>query len=302
MPRLCRFGLFTAAACLTVLFLLPSCTSRFRSTLKALPPPLNESGLELTEFDSALLGKKMAVYVYLPPDYRPDRTYPVLYLFHGFGNSETEWFDYHKLNETADRLIADGKIKPLVIACPRMDNSWRIDSGDCRILGPVARKALYAGPYETYFLNEVVRLVEDRYRVARNPEGRFIGGISMGGFAALHIGFRHPDLFGKIGGHSPALKGNLIPDFFLYTKKQKRSAYDPLILARRRDLSAVRIFIDCGEQDSLYPGAVELRDILENRKLRVTFFSAPGTHSSEYWHANLERYLLFYAGTGQNQQ
>ena len=291
--------------CLSVILLLDSlllfgsCDSKFKKTIESLPPPKTGPGLEKIEFESALLGKKMGLYVYLPPGYRADRTFPVLYLLHGFGNDEIEWFDYHSLNKVADALILAGKIEPLVIVAPRMDNSWGIDSGKCAMLGATPRRALYNGPYESYFLKEVIYLTESRYSVSRRPEGRSIGGISMGGFAALHIGFRHPELFAKIGGHSPALKGSQIPDFFLYAKNRQRADNDPLELAKRSHLEKCMIFIDCGEQDGLYPGVAELRDILTKRNLQVTFFSAPGAHTAAYWHPNLERYLLFYAGKRQ---
>ena len=296
MRRNCFIRCAQAALLLSALLTLEACASKFEKTVSALPKPRTEAGLELTEFDSELLGKKMAVYVYLPPGYRTDKTYPVVYLLHGYSNNEIEWFDYHHLNAVADRLIAEGKIEPVVIVAPRMDNSWGIDSGKPQMLGPTPRRALYNGPYETYFLKEVMYLVESRYNVSKNAEGRSIGGISMGGFAALHIGFRHPELFAKIGAHSAALAGTQIPEFFLYTKEQKRSEYDPLELAKTSKLDGNKIFIDCGEQDGFFAGDTKLRDILTGRNLKVTFYSAPGAHTAAYWHPNLERYLLFYAG------
>ena len=118
----------------------------------------------------------------------------------------------------------------------------------------------------------------------------------MGGFSALHIGFRHPELFARIGGHSAAIRGWDVPEFFIYSKERKRSEHDPIELARTRDLKGARVFLDCGEEDALIEGARELAGALKERNVDVTFVSAPGGHNGAYWHANLERYLLFYAG------
>ncbi len=278
------------------LFSLVSCDSGFKQAARALPPPRSEPGLERLEFQSEILGKTMALYAYLPPGYSPGRDWPVLYLLHGFGNDEIEWFEYHKLHEVADGMIRAGVMEPTVIIAPRMDNSWGIDSGKPAMNGSTPRRALFNGQYETYFLEEVMYLAEARYRASKNPSARSLGGISMGGYAALHIAFRHPDLFARVGGHSPALGGPNVPDFFLYAKPRKRADVDPIELARRKNLRDVRVFLDCGTNDSLFPGSEELAGVLSERNVDVTFHSAPGAHSASYWHPNLARYLRFYAG------
>ncbi|HNY21102.1 MAG TPA: alpha/beta hydrolase-fold protein [Treponemataceae bacterium] len=272
-------------------------SARFGKTIAALPEPRKAAGTERFEFDSALLGKKMGLYVYLPPDYSPDKTYPVLYLLHGFGNDEIEWFDYHHLDQVANALIAEGTLKPLVIVAPRMDNSWGIDSGKPKMNGLTAKRALFNGPYEKYFLTEVMRLAESRYPVSKKPEERYLGGISMGGYAALHIGFRNPGLFSRIGGHSPALKGQQIPDYFLYAPDRKKADNDPLELAKTAKLESNAIFIDCASDDGLFAGAKECADTLKARGLNVEFSTGEGAHTAAYWHPNLGRYLSFYAGS-----
>ncbi|MCD1653618.1 esterase family protein [Treponema zuelzerae] len=281
---------------LAAIFALCSCDSAFKRTTAELPPLPAEPGLERIEFHSAILGKTMALYAYLPPGYSSEREWPVLYLFHGFGNNEIEWFEYHKLGEVADRLIALGLMKPTIIIAPRMDNSWGIDSGKPAMNGPSPKRALFSGPYESYFLKEVMYLAETRYRASKERSERSLGGISMGGFAALHIGFRHPELFARVGGHSPALRGPQIPDYFLYAKPRKTAEVDPIALARKKNLRGMSVFVDCGADDSLFAGCKELADVLSERKADVAFFSAPGAHNAAYWHPNLARYLRFYAG------
>jgi pimeloyl-ACP methyl ester carboxylesterase len=265
--------LFASVIAFATILALASCDSAFKRTAAALPPPLAKPGLERIEFQSALLGKTMAVYAYLPPGYSPEREWPVLYLLHGFGNNEIEWFEYHKLGEVADRLIAAGLMKPTVIIAPRMDNSWGIDSGKPAMNGPSPKRALFS--VNTSRTSSRKSCTWRKPGIApRRPSERSLGGISMGGFAALHIGLRNPELFARVGGHSPALRGKDIPDYFLYAKPRKTADIDPIALARTKNLRGTSVFVDCGEGDSLFAGCEELARVLSERKANVTFFSA----------------------------
>ena len=78
--------LFAAIIAFASIFSFASCDSEFKRSTAGLPPPPAKPGLERIEFRSALLGKTMALYAYLPPGYSPEREWPVLYLLHGFGN------------------------------------------------------------------------------------------------------------------------------------------------------------------------------------------------------------------------
>ncbi len=288
--------LFASILAFASIIAFASCGSDFKRTSGELPTPLAQPGLERLEFPSALLGKTMALYAYLPPGYSSEREWPVLYLLHGFGNDEIEWFEYHKLGEVADRLIAVGLMEPTIIIAPRMDNSWGIDSGKPAMNGPSPKRALFSGQYESYFVKEIMYLAETRYHASKERSKRSLGGISMGGFAALHITFRNPELFARVGGHSPALRGKEIPDYFLYAKPRKKTAVDPIELARTKNLRGMSVFLDCGTDDSLFAGCEELARVLSERKADVTLFTAPGAHNASYWHPNLARYLRFYAG------
>ena len=60
--------------------------------------------------------------------------------------------------------------------------------------------------YEDYFIKEVIPLIDKEFNTIKTKEGRYVGGISAGGYAALHNSFRHQDLFSKVGGHMPAIE------------------------------------------------------------------------------------------------
>lgn len=127
-----------------------------------------------------------------------------------------------------------------------------------------------------------------------------IGSISMGGYIALRTAFKHPDIYGKAGGHSPALYTkwpNEDMEGWLYPDEKLRQEGDPFILAKSKDLSDLKVYIDCGDKDSpMLPGCEKLHSILRDNKVNVKYFLSPGAHTNEYWYKNLASYFSFYAG------
>lgn len=126
--------------------------------------------------------------VYLPGGYDEDtlRTYPVLYLMHGGGESHTVWQQRGNLCHLADSLIGNGTIGEMVIVCPEANKNNMI---------------YFNAPhwkFEDYFFNELVPYVEMTYRVRADKGGRAIAGFSMGGGAATVYGVHHPEMFSMV--------------------------------------------------------------------------------------------------------
>ncbi|MBO9598012.1 MAG: esterase family protein [Cohnella sp.] len=251
----------------------------------------DSSVVQRVSFRSEALDRKMNMNVYLPADYDPEQRYPVLYLIHGYGGDEKAWTDLG-IDKTADRLIADGKIKPLLIVMPAMNNSYGINSSQ--------------GKYEDYLAEDVVSYVDAHYGTIADRSGRSIGGLSMGGFISLHTAFLHPDMFGKVGGHSPAI---FVDDWsttggvnglkaFLYPTEEARRERDPLLLAETLDLSTLEVYLDCGEQDyyKFYDGSEKLYKLLQSKGVPAQYHHKPGEHDGAYWMSMEEDYLKFYDG------
>jgi enterochelin esterase-like enzyme len=130
--------------------------------------------------------------IYLPGSYNTNnqKSYPVLYLMHGGGGSNTDWEKIHHLSEVANRLISNGNIDEMVIVCAEGNqqnmmyfNAERDNNGT-----PDWK-------YEDYFFNEFIPYIEKTYRVRTDKGGRAIGGFSMGGGAATVYGVHHPECF-----------------------------------------------------------------------------------------------------------
>lgn len=148
------------------------------------------------------------VFVYLPPSYRAESTrrYPVLYLLHGASSSPREWFDgtYQGLDLTKalDSLIAAHAIPEFIVVAPdvlnKLQASWYANS-------------TVLGDWEDFIVSDLLRHIETTYRTDNRAAQRALVGHSMGGFGALTIGFKHPDVFGMVYAISPCCIGFVGP-------------------------------------------------------------------------------------------
>ncbi len=246
---------------------------------------------------SAILQRGMPVRVYLPPGYSRRRAYPVLYLFHGQLENQAMWEDLGLFAE-ASALIEAGEIRPLIIVTPYIDNSFGVNTGSAWMTSdPRGFKVRYPeGRFEDYILREMMPTIERKFAIHARRETRWIGGISMGGFAALHAAFRHPERFGRVGAHSPALPPPhwnwLFPDFDTIRDRH------PQLLAATRDLHGMAIYLDCGTEDDygFHTQVQQLGETLKTRDATLQLALQPGRHNRAYWAAHLADYLRFYAG------
>lgn len=165
--------------------------------------------LQVTGGGGAAAGSVRDVLVWLPPGYGadPGRAYPVLYLLDGQNVFEAapgtpgEW----GADETAQRLVSEGAVEPLVIvAVPH--------AGAARVSEYLPVPALEgvepaAGAFLEFLAREVMPRVERAFRVRTDREGRGIGGSSLGGVFAVYAAAERPDLFGRLLVESPTPMG-----------------------------------------------------------------------------------------------
>lgn len=169
---------------------------------------INTSKAEQTKIYSEILKKEMGISLYLPHNYDCLSHLPVLYFLHGRSGNENILFELDIL-KTADLLIQQKIIKPLIIVCPRIDNSRGVNSSMTTrevTSSNFNGRTINLGRYEDYFIKEVIPFIDTNYKTITSREGRFVGGASAGGYAALNYGLRYPELFSKVGGHMPALE------------------------------------------------------------------------------------------------
>jgi enterochelin esterase-like enzyme len=158
----------------------------------ALATPAAAGELRREAFPSVALRRDMPYKVYVPDGYATSlRRYPVLYLLHGAGGDENAWAEQGGIKEKADKLIADGTIPPILIVMPGCPGCWWVDGA--------ADKA------ETAFWSELVPTIGRRYRTIEQREGRYIAGLSAGGYGAIHYALKYPERIAAIAAFSPAI-------------------------------------------------------------------------------------------------
>jgi enterochelin esterase-like enzyme len=259
---------------------------------------MNESKIEKITFQSKILGKEMALIVYLPEDYEKFATLPVLYFLHGRSGNENIMFDAD-INTTADRMIKNREIKPMIIVCPRIENSRGINSSEiCKEVKDTFNQIINIGMYEDYFIKEIIPSIDNAFNTIKDRTGRFIGGASAGGYAALHNAFRHQDMFIKVGGHMPAIELKLEEDdkpHFIDLEKWEK--YDPITIAKNNIIASdIDVYLDAGDEDEggFYEGCSILNNILKENGINSQNYIFPGHHNVEYIKSNIEKYLKFY--------
>jgi enterochelin esterase-like enzyme len=221
-------------------------------------------------------------YVYTPPGYDPKakKPYPVLYLLHGWSDSDSGWTVVGHADLILDNLLAESRIKPMVVVMPLAygDMSFLHSFNVWEDQTAIDRNT---GLFTQALLTEILPRVEAEYHVSNNRNDRAIAGLSMGGLESLEIGLTHSDQFAWIGGFSSAIH-NLD-----YTKTL--SSLDPKTANLRL------LWIACGTEDSLINPNRKLIAFLKTKDMPVTSIEIPGLHTWMVWRDNLIHFapLLF---------
>lgn len=221
-------------------------------------------------------------YVYTPPNYDPKAktSYPVLYLLHGWSDDASGWTEVGQAHLILDNLLAQGKIKPMVVVMPLGYGDMAFVH-DQDVWDHPATVEHNVSLFEKALLTEVLPQVESGYQVSRKREDRAIAGLSMGGLEALTIGLSHPEMFAWVGGFSSALQS--------LSSLQAIGGIDP------KTTNFKALWIACGVDDHLIDPNRQFIDWLKGRNIPVTQIETPGRHTWSVWRDNLIHFspLLF---------
>jgi enterochelin esterase-like enzyme len=221
-------------------------------------------------------------FVYTPPGYdaKAKKPYPVLYLLHGWSDDAAGWTVVGRANLILDNLLAQGKIKPMVVVMPlgygtmsfvRDDSVWDHSATIDRNTS-LFSKAL---------LTEVMPQIESAFNVSRKREDRAIAGLSMGGLQSLTAGLTNTDKFAWVGGFSSAV--------------QALSFDGPLATLDPKKADLRLLWIACGTEDGLIEPNRKFVAFLKTKDMPVTQIETPGMHTWMVWRDNLIHFapLLF---------
>jgi putative tributyrin esterase len=269
---------------------LPICaTLAFTCCTTKTPPPAPDHPrltpnviLRDITFHSTALDRDMPYRVILPAAIPAGKKLPVVYLLHGGGGGFRDWSNYSDVARFAE--------KGLILVMPEGESSYYTNAAD----RPQDR-------YEDYIATDLIADVERQFPAASGRAQRAIMGISMGGFGAVNLALKHPDLFSFAAGISSALDVPSRPfsikriqqyrqhaAIFGPWKSEHRRANDPFILARSVDPARTPYFyLTCGDQEGLLPANHQFASLLKARHIASEFRGGPGGHDWNQWNARL---------------
>jgi S-formylglutathione hydrolase FrmB len=272
------------------------------------PVPAAEPDVRSVSHDAPSVGRTMTYQIAFPAGYGTsgEKRYPVLYLLHGLTSNYLAWANLGAA-KSADGL-------DLIVVMPDAGNSWYANWAE----SAEGQK----NAWEDYIIKDLIGHVDATYRTIPTREGRAINGLSMGGYGALMLGLRHPDMFCSIGSHSGALgfarsagerirsgrpaperpapkddrpnpriategfrsQGERTPKGKLFVKPEDADAYDlfKLVLAVPKD-KLPHVVLDCGTEDRLIGANREFARLLMENNIPFVFGQSPGGHVPAYW-------------------
>lgn len=259
---------------------------------------------ESLKVKSAILGKEMEYSIYLPADYeKTNRSYPVLYLLHGYSDDETGWTQFGEAQHIADKAINGGDAPAMIIVMPDAGVTFYMNSADGK------------AKYEDFFIQEFIPHIESSYRIRAKKEFRAVAGLSMGGFGTMLLATKHTDLFVAAAPLSGAfwtdeeisampaerwdgLFANLFGKAAPGKERLSEHWYKNSILkiietTPVEKLKTVKYYIDCGDDDFLIKGNMHLHAAMTDKGIPHEFRVRDGGHTWVYWRTALPEVMKF---------
>jgi enterochelin esterase-like enzyme len=232
------------------------------------------------QYDSKTLGKRRQMGVYTPPGYSADKKYPVLYLLHGLGQTYGQWIYWCKANDIIDNLIADGKIKPMIVVFPNGDSKQiAIDTSKANLSGRADGFKGYGKPFEDDLLKDIIPYIDSHYSTLADSKHRAIAGLSMGGGQSLNIGLHNLKTFAYVGGFSSAPNTNMVGGM------NKDIELVPDVKAAKKNMKL--LWIACGNKDGLISVTQKAHQYLKEKGIAHVYHIDSNAHDNIEWDNNL---------------
>ncbi|MBW4630497.1 MAG: esterase family protein [Iphinoe sp. HA4291-MV1] len=255
-----------------------------------LPPQPSTSDLatpltyKIETYNSQVMGGSRTYGVALPPGYdqNPNQRYPVIFLLHGgHGNPKDWWFEKKgKALKTLQQLYIADKLPPSIVITP--------DGNDKRGSSPYWDPEYIDGPngkVSTAIGDELVKVVQSRYRTLLNPDFWAIGGLSSGGWGAMNVGLHNLNHFSILFSHSGYFKDKSGPN---------NSPVTYINTISPQNKKRLKIYLDSGKQDiEELQEAQQFSQVLSQLKVYNMFRQFPGSHTWKYWRTHLADSLTF---------
>lgn len=227
--------------------------------------------IDTVTYQSKTVDASRKALIYTPPGYTVNKKYPVLYLLHGIGGDEKEWFNGGVPHIILDNLYADGKLAPMIVVLPN-GRAMKDDRATGNIMEP--EKVAAFATFEKDLLNDLIPFVEKNYSTYTDRQNRAIAGLSMGGGQSLNFGLGNLDKFSWVGGFSSA------PN----TRMPEELMPDPAKAKKQLNL----LYLSCGDKDGLLNFTSRTHDYMVSNQVPHVYNVFPGGfHDFKAWKESL---------------
>lgn len=237
---------------------------------------------------SNALKKRADITVYTPLSMGEDfNDLPIVILLHGVYGSHWAWAMKGKVHETAQKLIDERRIKPMILVMP---SDGLYSDGSSYVPHKTEN-------YEKWIVEEVIQVVKEQFRQATEASPIFITGLSMGGFGALRFGAKYPSVFRAFSGLSSITHFNQLSEFVSDFKQLQADALEQdgvldFLIKNKSILPPFRF--DCGSEDILVEYNRKLHNDLIINGIAHIYEEFSGGHSWDYWAEHIAKTLLFF--------
>jgi len=238
-------------------------------------------------------GRTVGFNLILPRDYATTaRRYPVLYLLHGYTDHYPAWVSYTRLTEHAHGYDQ-------IIVMPEGDNGFYTNSASDPNLA-----------WEDFLILDLIPYVDSHYRTVASRSGRVIAGLSMGGYGALKLGLKYPQMFSAVASLSGAVAAarwrqrpledaefnKLIDSVFGPADNPARAANDPFELVKKVPAELrPQLYLSIGSEDFLLEENREFVRLLAQLKIPYEYREIPGKHEWPVWDHQIQVVLAIQA-------
>lgn len=282
------------------------------SCSKERPLPDSPDGFERYATDlsmhSDILGQTINYSIYLPADYTKsaDKRYGVVYLLHGYGDNHQAWNDkWLHITTLIESKEQAGEISPMIYVMPQGFNSYYVNRYDGSF------------DYMDMFTEELVPYIDRVYRTRADRSSRAVVGYSMGGFGAMILPSKHPELFSVSVPLSMSFRtdeqymsepqsgwneqwGSIFGGYGMSGEARLTDYYKehcPFYFFNEESaasFSNVHYYLDCGDdEEQLLIGNDRLHRQMRDLGIAHEYRVRNGAHTSDYWHNAMREGLEF---------
>ncbi|MDB5240805.1 MAG: acetyl esterase [Spirosoma sp.] len=253
-------------------------------------PRFESNGLRYITIKSTALKSRGDITVFVPAGELLTKNLPVVILLHGVYGSHWAWSSKAGVHLTAQKLIDSGQIKPMILAMPS-DGLFRDGSGYLN---------QNQTNYEDWIVQDVRLALINLIPSVSSESVFFISGLSMGGYGALRLGAKYPQVFKSFSGLSSITEFDQIGRFYepetfhelADAVIQPESVLENILLNREK-IGPFRF--DCGQDDELIKANRALHTALKKHGITHVFEELTGQHDWAYWEKAIGKSLIFFS-------